>query len=77
MQATLTELRRSPKVTNQIRAGRSIELTDHGKVVAEIQPSFKGLSGREFAALWRKRKPLDPETAREVMANIRVMEAAE
>ncbi len=78
MQATLTELRRKTSdILRRVQAGKGVEITDHGKVVAELRPRFKGMSGVEFARLWRSGPHLDRETAAEVLANVRAMEAAE
>jgi prevent-host-death family protein len=78
MQATLTELRRKTSdILRSVQAGKGVEITDHGKVVAELRPRFKGMSGAQFAQLWRNGPRLDRETAAEVLANVRAMETAE
>ena len=78
MQATLTELRRKTSdILRSVQAGKGVEITDHGKVIAELRPRFKGMSGAEFARLWTKGPRLDRGTAAEILANIRAMEAAE
>jgi antitoxin (DNA-binding transcriptional repressor) of toxin-antitoxin stability system len=78
MQATLTELRRkTSEVLRSVQAGKGVEITDHGQVIAELRPRFKGMSGAEFARLWRSGPRLDREVATEVLANVRATEAAE
>ncbi len=78
MRSTLTELRRrTSHILRSVQAGKGVEITDHGKVIAEIRPRFKGMSGADFARLWRSGPRLDAETAAEVLANVRAMEAAE
>jgi len=78
MQATLTELRRKTKhVVRAVESGKVLEITDHGKVIAEFRAKSKGMSGPDFARLWRQRKPMDAETAAAVLANMRAMDAAE
>ncbi len=78
MQATLTELRRKTSdILRSVQAGRGVEITDHGHVIAELRPSFRGMSGAVFAPVWRTGPRLDRRTAAEVLANVRAMEAAE
>ena len=74
----MTELRRKTSdVINQAQAGRTVEITDRGRVVLEVQARRPGLSGAEFARLWRARRPMGEEAAAEVLANIRATEKAE
>ena len=65
MKASLTELRRETGrlLGTVIHGKKNIELTEHGKVVAEIQPSPQPMSGKQFAAAWSNRKALGKETA--------------
>ena len=68
VKATLTELRRETgRVLGTVVHGKeAVELTEHGETVADIQPRSRPMSGAEFAAAWRKRKPLGKETAETV-----------
>ncbi len=72
MDASLTELRRKAgKVTLALRTQKSVRLTEHGRVIADLNPRTQPISGAEFAKLWRKRRPLDKATAEEILKNIR------
>ena len=79
VKATLTELRRDTgRVLGAVIHGHSaIELTQHGQIVADIQPHAKPLSGAEFARRWKKRKRLDKATAQEIAAAIKSIGQAE
>jgi len=68
VKATLTELRRETgRVLGTVVHGKkAVELTEHGETVADIHPRPRPMSGPEFAAAWRKRKPLGKETAETV-----------
>ncbi len=78
MRATLTQLRRkTSEILLCIQSGKGVEITNHGRVIAELRPRFRGMSGAEFARLWRNSPRLDAETAAEVLANVRATEAAE
>jgi prevent-host-death family protein len=79
VKATLTELRRDTgRVLGAVIHGQnSVELTQHGEIVADIQPHAKPLSGAEFARRWKNRKPLDQKTAKEIAAAIKSMDRAE
>lgn len=76
--ATLTELRREAgKVLSAVLHRRqTVRLTQHGKPVAEILPWPQPLPPGEFARLWRARRPLGKETAEELAAALREMDAA-
>ena len=78
VKATLTELRRDTGriLGTVIHGHRSVELTQHGQTVADIQPHAKPLSGAEFARRWKNRKPLDKATAREIAAAIKSVDHA-
>jgi prevent-host-death family protein len=78
MKATLTELRRKTgRILGAVIHGqRAVELTQHGEVVADIQPHAKPLSGAEFARRWKNRKSLDKATARQIAAAITSMDKA-
>jgi len=78
VQATLTELRRKTGrvIGPVIHAGKSVEITNMGKVVASIQPRGRGMSGKEFAAWWAKRPRLGQELADEVAQNMRELRNA-
>jgi prevent-host-death family protein len=78
VKATLTELRRDTgRVLGAVIHGhRAVELTQHGEIVADIQPHAKPLSGAEFARRWKSRKPLDKATAQEIAAAIKSMDRA-
>jgi prevent-host-death family protein len=79
VKATLTQLRRNTGriLGAVIHGGHAVELTQHGKTVADIQPHAKPLSGAEFARRWKNRKSLDKATAREIAAAIKSMDQAE
>ena len=78
MKATLTELRRDTgRVLDAVIHGhRAIELTQHGEIVADIQPHAKPLSGVEFARRWKNRKPLDKATATEIANALKSVDQA-
>jgi hypothetical protein len=50
---------------------KTLHLTEHGNLVADLNPRSRPISGEEFAKLWRERRPLDKATAEEVLRNIR------
>ncbi len=71
MQVSLTALRRKTSdILRSVQGGRSVTITDHGRVIAEMRPRFKGMSGAEFAQLWRNGPRLGQELAAEVLANL-------
>jgi antitoxin (DNA-binding transcriptional repressor) of toxin-antitoxin stability system len=73
VKATLTELRRETgRVLGAVIHGRhAVEVTQNGKIVADIKPHEKPLSGAEFARRWKTRKRLDKATADEIAAAIK------
>jgi antitoxin (DNA-binding transcriptional repressor) of toxin-antitoxin stability system len=73
MNATLTELRRKTGtiLSAVIHRNKTVHLTEHGALVADLTPRTRPISGEEFAKLWRDRLPLDKATAQEVLNNIR------
>jgi antitoxin (DNA-binding transcriptional repressor) of toxin-antitoxin stability system len=73
MNATLTELRRDTGklLSAVLHRNKTVHLTDHGTLVADLTPRSRPITGEEFAKLWRDRRPLDKETADEVLTNIR------
>ena len=78
MNATLTELRREAgKVLSAVLHGnRTVKLTQHGKIVAEIRPRPQPMSPSEFARLWRTRRPLGKDVADEVATALKDLDAA-
>jgi antitoxin (DNA-binding transcriptional repressor) of toxin-antitoxin stability system len=77
--ATLTQLRREAgKVLSAVLHGnKTVRLTQHGRAVAEIRPRPQPLSPAEFARLWRSRRPLGKDTADEVAAALKELDAAQ
>jgi prevent-host-death family protein len=78
VKATLTELRRDTgRILGSVIHGHyAIELTQHGKTVADIQPGEKPLSGAEFARRWKYCGPLGKATIGEIAAAIKSMDQA-
>ena len=78
MTATLTQLRREAgKVLSAVlHRNKTVTLTQHGKTVAEIRPRPQPMPPGEFARLWRSRRPLGKETAEEVAAALKDLDAA-
>jgi antitoxin (DNA-binding transcriptional repressor) of toxin-antitoxin stability system len=78
VKATLTNLRRDTgRVLGKVIHGQeSVELTQHGQVVAEIQPRPRPMTGAEFAAMWKARRPLGKDAAQEVAEALRALDAA-
>ena len=72
VQATLTELRRKTGLVMGpvMHGGKTVEITSSGRVVAQISPRPRGMSGKEFARLWRDRPRLGPELAGEILEAI-------
>lgn len=56
---------------------QSVLLTQNGTTVAEIHPHPHGISGAEFARLWKSRSKLDQATAETVAHNIAEINQAE
>lgn len=56
MDATLTELRRTPRpALNALRAGNTVYLTEHGRQIGALVPgSPHPISGRELAERMRR-----------------------
>jgi antitoxin (DNA-binding transcriptional repressor) of toxin-antitoxin stability system len=79
VKATLTELRRDTgRILGSVIYGKeTVELTQHGQTVAEIRPRVQGMPAKEFARLWRARKPLGRETAEAVAAALKDLDAAD
>ena len=79
VKATITQLRREAgKVLSAVlHRNKTVRLTQHGKAVAEIRPRPQPLSLAEFARLWRSRRPLGKETADEVAAALKKLDAAQ
>ena len=79
VQATLTDLRRhaGKLLAAVLHRGKTVQLTQHGKRVARIQPTPQPLSVDEFSRLWRQRPKLDKATADEVARNIAERRRAE
>ena len=77
--ATLTQLRREAgKVLSAVmHRNKTVRLTQHGKPVAEIRPRPQPMPPGEFARLWRSRRPLGKETADEVAAALKELDAAQ
>jgi antitoxin (DNA-binding transcriptional repressor) of toxin-antitoxin stability system len=73
MQATLTDLRRGKAnlVRRVIHGKEVLELTAHGRVVAEVRPKASGMDAREFSRLWRNRSPLGRDAAKIIAASMR------
>ena len=73
MQATLTDLRRGKAnlVRRVIHGKNVLELTAHGRVVAELRPKPASMGAREFSQLWRKRSPLGRDAATAIAAAMR------
>ena len=73
MQATLTDLRRGKAnlVRRVIHGKNVLELTAHGRVVAELRPRAASMGAREFSQLWRKRSPLGRDAATAIAAAMR------
>ena len=79
VQATLTELRRKTgKVLGPvIHAGKSVDITSQGQIIASIQPQLRGISGDDLARLWESGPRLGPELAEEVAQNLKECDQAE
>lgn len=77
--ATLTQLRREAgKVLSAVlHRNKTVKLTQHGKTVAEIRPRPQPMPPGEFARLWRARRPLGKDTAREVAAALKDLDEAQ
>ena len=73
MQTTLTGLRRGKaNLVRRVIHGKGVlELTAHGRVVAELRPKTTGMSPRDFSQLWRKRSPLGRDAATAIAAAMR------
>ncbi len=76
--ATLTQLRREAgKVLSAVlHRNQTVKLTRHGKAVAEIRPRPQPMPPEEFARLWRSRRPLGKDTADEMAATLKELDAA-
>jgi antitoxin (DNA-binding transcriptional repressor) of toxin-antitoxin stability system len=78
MKATVTDLqRRSATLLQQVDAGETVQLTRHGTVCAEIVPAVKVISAAMFAQILREGERLGPETAEEVAATLKELDAAD
>ena len=79
MKATLTELRRETGrlLGKVIHGNKQVGLTQHGKVVAEIQPAPQPMTGKQFAAAWARRKALGKETAEAIASALAKLDAAQ
>jgi antitoxin (DNA-binding transcriptional repressor) of toxin-antitoxin stability system len=78
MRSTLTELRRQTgKVLSALHRNKTVHLTEHGTVVADLVPRKAPINAGEFAKLWRQRRPLGKEAADEVFGNIQELRKAE
>jgi len=77
--ATLTQLQREAgKVLSAVlHRKKTVKLTQHGKTVAEIRPRPQPMPPGEFARLWRSRRPLGKDTADEVAATLKDLDAAQ
>lgn len=78
MQTTITQLRRqSGEVLGPvIHDGLTMDITSQGRVVAQITPVPRGMTGREFAEWWQNRPRLEPELAGEVLQAIKELDQA-
>jgi antitoxin (DNA-binding transcriptional repressor) of toxin-antitoxin stability system len=78
MKATLTELRRDTRriLGKVIHGQEAVALTQHGQTVASIQPCPRPMSGTEFAAAWKARKPLGKETADDMAKVLQAIDQA-
>ena len=76
---TLTDLRRhaGKLLAAVLHRRKTVQLTQHGKTVAEIRPRPAGLTAAEFSKLWRQRPKLDKATADEVARNMAERRRAE
>ena len=77
--ATLTQLQREAgKVLSAVlHRKKTVKLTQHGKTVAEIRPRPQPMPPGEFARLCRSRRPLGKDTADEVAATLKDLDAAQ
>lgn len=78
MNATLTQLRREAgKVLSAVlHRNKTVKLTQHGKIVADIRPRPQAMPPDEFGRLWRSRRPLGKEAADDVAAALKELDAA-
>jgi len=77
--ATLTDLRRrtGKLLSAVLHRNKTVQLTQHGRPVAEIRPRPQPMTPAEFSKLWRARPKLDKATADEIAKNIRDSRRAE
>ena len=70
MTASVTDLRRrTNEILDEVKKGRSVEIEQHGKPVATVEPASCGVS----AAVLRDalaRLDADPETADEIQTHV-------